>query len=199
MEKFTPSLEALIKEFSRFPGVGRKSAEKMAFFVLNSDKEHVERFSSILKEVKQRIKLCKDCFCLTERELCNFCEDKRRDRNIICVVENYKDAITIENTNEYRGLYHILMGHISPLEGISADDLTISRLMERVKDEDIAEIILATNPNVEGDATSLYIKKLFTDLNIKITRIARGIPLGGDLEFADIPTLAKSIISRELI
>ncbi len=197
MNYYPPSLEKVIKEFSRFPGIGAKSAEKLAFHIMKSNRQDVDNLCQALLEVKQKILFCKVCFSLSEEEICSFCQDHKRDKTIIAVVEQCKDVISIEKTLEYKGLYHVLMGHLSPIKGIGPDELKIKELINRVKETQAHEVILATNPNVEGDATALYILDLLKPFAVKVSRIARGLPIGGDLEFADPLTLTKSLTRRE--
>ncbi|MDH5682765.1 MAG: recombination mediator RecR [Spirochaetota bacterium] len=197
MSHYTASLERVISEFSRFPGVGAKSAEKLAFFVLKRDKKDVELLCDALLELKEKTRFCEVCFSLTEKRICAICEGSNRNHRQICVVEQFKDVISIEKTLEYKGLYHVLNGHISPIDGLGPEDLTISELMGRVEESDVEEVILACNPNVEGDATSLFIAEKLKNLTVRVTRIARGLPVGGDLEFADPLTLTRSLERRE--
>ncbi|MDH4127601.1 MAG: recombination mediator RecR [Spirochaetota bacterium] len=197
MNYYTSSMEKVVREFSKFPGIGTKSAEKLAFYVLKRSNKDVEDLCQALLSLKQNTKFCKVCFHLTEDDICSICKDLHRNKKVICVVEQFKDVISIEKTLEYKGLYHVLMGHLSPLEGIGPDDIKITELIKRVKQDKIEELILATNPNVEGDATSLYILEILKNHPIRITRIARGLPVGGDLEFADLITLSSSIAKRE--
>ncbi len=202
--KFTPSLDKLVKEFARFPGVGPKSAEKLALFTLSYTKDEIDNLCDAIQNVKIKTKFCRECFSITEKEKCEICENPKRLREIICVVESFKDVLSIEKTSEFRGLYHVLGGHIAPLDGVGPDDLKIRELLNRIEyynntgSDPVEEVILATNPNVDGDATSMYmarqIKKKFP--SIKITRIARGLPVGGDLEFADPLTLSRAIEGR---
>lgn len=199
MNEFPPSLDKLINEFTKFPGIGPKTAERLALYTLKMSNEDVKSIIDALSEAKSKIKFCKSCFSITEDEVCGICKSEKRDRDTICVVENYRDVVQIEKTGEYRGLYHVLMGHIAPLEGVGPRNLKINELVDRIEIEGIKEIILATNPNVEGDATSIYIAKLLKNKNVKITRIARGLPVGGDLEFADTLTLSKSLQGRETL
>jgi len=203
MSKFTPSIDKLIKEFSKFPGVGTKSAEKLALFLLGYSKEDIENLCDTIRNAKYKTKFCKICFSITEEDLCEICSNSKRSREWICVVESFKDVISIEKTLEYKGLYHVLGGHISPLDGIGPDELRINELASRIEKEylegnNIEEIILATNPNVDGDATSLYIARLLSKKfpKLKISRIAKGLPVGGDLEFADPLTLSRAINGR---
>lgn len=187
----------VINEFSKFPGIGVKSAEKLAFYALRLSDKEIENLCDSLIGLKQKTQFCKICFNLTEETICSICHDDQRNRRVICVVELFKDVISIEKTLEYKGLYHVLLGHLSPIEGIGPDDLKIKELVRRIDQSEIEEVILATNPNVEGDATSLYIAGLLKSFSVKVTRIACGLPIGGDLEFADPVTLSKSISKRE--
>ncbi len=197
MGYYPTSLEKLIIEFSRFSGVGQRSAEKMAFNILKWNNKEVENLCEVLLALKEKVTFCKKCFNITEEDECIICKDIHRDRKTICVVEKFKDVISIEKTHEYKGLYHILQGHLSPIKGIGPDDLTIKELISRIKLLKISEVIIATNPNIEGDATSLYLADVLKPLSIKVTRVARGLPIGGDLEFADPITLSRSIVKRE--
>ncbi len=199
MDGYTPSLEKVIQAFSRFPGIGAKSAEKLAFYILKSDSTYVENLCDALLSLKNNTKFCETCFNITETSKCQICLDPQRNQRIICVVEHFKDAISIEKTHEFKGLYHILMGHLSPIDGVGPDDIKIPELIKRIKSSDIEEVILATNPNIEGDATALYIANLLKPFSIKVTRIARGLPIGGDLEYADPVTLSSSLAKRELL
>ncbi len=201
--KFTPSLDKLVKEFSRFPGVGPKSAEKLALFLLTYSKEEIETLTQVIHDVKYKTKFCKECFSITEKDICSICSNPKRSREVICVVESFKDVLSIEKTNEYKGLYHVLGGHIAPLDGVGPEDLKIVELIRRIEKqktepEPIKEVILATNPNVDGDATSMYVArqigKKFPD--VRITRIAKGLPVGADLEFADPLTLSRALDGR---
>lgn len=199
MSFYPSSLEKVIHEFSKYPGIGKKSAEKLAFYVLKSDEHHIEDFCKSLLELKEKTRFCEKCFNITEEKICSICKDHQRNQKELCVVEQFKDLISIEKTLEYKGLYHVLMGHLSPLDGIGPNQLKMPELFQRIENEDIEEVILATNPNVEGDATALYIAEKLKNTNIKVTRIARGLPVGGDLEFADTLTLSKSMAKRELL
>lgn len=202
--KFTPSIDKLIKEFARFPGIGPKSAEKLALYMLKYSKDEVETLCSTLLSVKTKTRFCDECFSITEKDKCDICSNPKRSREVICVVESFKDVLSIEKTSEFRGLYHVLGGHIAPLDGIGPDDLKITELIKRIEyynkvgQVPVEEVILAANPNVDGDATSMYIAKNLrkTFPKIKITRIARGLPVGGDLEFADPLTLTRAIEGR---
>jgi len=189
------SLEALIEEFAQLPGIGRKSAQRLALFILKQPKPDVERFAAALLGVKEKIHYCSICWNITEQDPCVICADPKRDRSIICVVETPSDVIAIERTNEYRGLYHVLGGALSPLDGVGPEDLRIKELLSRI-DESVQEVILALNPTVEGEATALYLTKLLKPLGVKVTRLARGIPIGGSLEYADEATLSRALEGR---
>ena len=195
MAKLTDSVERLVEELSKLPGIGRKTAQRMAFYILKLRRDEALKLSQAILDVKDKVKYCSVCFNITEEDPCNICKDTKRDRSIICVVEEPKDVLALEKTNQYRGLYHVLGGVLSPLDGIGPDDLRTKELMTRLK-ENVKEVIIATNPNVEGEATAIYLAKLIKPLGIKVTRIARGIPAGGELEYADTTTLANAIEGR---
>lgn len=197
--EYTKPLAQLIEFFQKFPGIGPKSAQRMAFHLLKMPLSDVQRFSQILVEAKENIHYCNICFNMSASNPCEICTDDRRDKSIICVVAETKDLIAIEKTREYKGLYHVLQGTLSPLDGIGVEDIRIKELLNRVTDEKVNEIILALSPSVEGEATSMYITKLLKPFNIKISRIAFGLPIGSDLEFADEITLAKAIEGRRII
>ena len=197
--EYTKPLAQLIEFFQKFPGVGPKSAQRMAFHLLKMPLSEVQKFSKILVEAKENIHYCDICFNMSASNPCEICSDTRRDRSVICVVAETKDLIAIEKTREYKCLYHVLQGTLSPLDGIGVEDIRIKELVTRAADENIKEIILALSPSVEGEATSLYLTKLLKPFNIKISRIAFGIPIGSDLEFADEITLAKAIEGRRII
>lgn len=190
------SLEKLIEEFSKLPGIGKKTAQRMAFHILKSNKEAAETLAQALLDVKEKVGYCSACFNITEEDPCSICKDQKRDRSTICVVEEANDVVALERTNQYKGLFHVLGGVLSPLDGIGPDDLKIKELLARLKGKRIKEVILATNPNTEGEATAIYMAKLIKPLGVKVTRIARGIPAGGDLEYADQVTLANAIEGR---
>lgn len=190
------SLEELAEMFSRFPGIGRKTAHRLAFYVLKMPIEEVEAFAQALLGVKEKIRYCSVCSNITERDPCPICEDQKRDHSLICVVEEPNDVLAIEKTNEYHGLYHVLGGVLSPLDGIGPDELKIKELLTRVHATHVEEIILALNPTVEGEATTLYLSKLLKPLGIKVTRIARGLPVGADLEYADEATVTRALEGR---
>lgn len=197
--EYTKPLAQLIEFFQKFPGIGPKSAQRMAFHLLKMPLSEVQRFSEILVEAKENIHYCNICFNMSASNPCEICTDDRRDRTVICVVAETKDLIAIEKTREYKGLYHVLQGTLSPLDGIGVEDIRIKELLTRVTDEKIEEVILALSPSVEGEATSMYITKLLKPFNIKISRIAFGLPVGSDIEFADEITLAKAIEGRRII
>jgi len=185
-----------IDELSKLPGIGKKTAQRLALHILKIDDDKARNLFKSLEELKTKIRFCSRCFNLSEDELCAVCSNPKRDATKICVVEEASDVIAIEKTHEYSGLYHVLGGALSPLTGVTPDSLKIKELLERFKKEDIKEVILALNPNTEGETTSLYLAKLIKPLNIKVTRIARGLPIGGDLEFADEATVGRAMINR---
>jgi recombination protein RecR len=196
---FTPPLARLIEEFQRFPGVGPKSAQRMAFFVLGMDHESVKRFANSLTEAKDKVRHCSHCFHLSAFDPCEICRSEKREKHVICVVADSKDVIALERTHEFRGSYHVLTGLISPLEGKGPDQLKIRELIHRVAEEDIKEVILAINPTIEGDTTVLYMNQLLKPLNTKVTRIAFGLPVGSDLDYADDSTISKAMDGRREI
>ncbi len=185
-----------IEELSKLPGIGKKTAQRLALHLLKNDQATVDKLIKSISDLKIKLHFCKRCFNLAEEELCNICTSTKRDSSKICVVEEASDVIAIEKTNEYNGLYHVLGGVLSPLSGVSADDLKIKELLHRFENENISEIILALNPDTEGETTSLYLARLIKPLNVKVTRIARGIPIGGDLEFADEATIGRALLNR---
>lgn len=191
-----PSLDGLINAFSRLPGIGRKTAQRLAMYILKSDPEYVHTLADALIEVKTKIVFCKQCFNIAEQELCPLCLDKRRDQSKICVVEEAVDIMAIESTHEYNGLYHVLGGVISPLQGVMPEDLHIKELIERTQQKPVRELLLAINPSTEGEATMIYIGKLLKDSNVRLTRIASGVPMGSHLEFLDAATIGRAIASR---
>lgn len=193
---YSETVNKLINQFEKLPGIGHKSAVRLAFYILESPKEVAEEMGKVLVEAKDKVKFCSTCFNLTENDPCDICSNKKRDESTICVVENVKDVIAMEKTHEYRGYYHVLHGSISPMNNITAGDIKIKELLERLKDDTIKEVILATNPTVEGEATAMYISRLIKPLGISVTRIAHGIPVGGDLEYTDEITLIKALEGR---
>ncbi|MBN1634061.1 MAG: recombination protein RecR [Ignavibacteria bacterium] len=199
MVNISESLDSLIEELSSLPQIGRKTARRLAMFIIKQPKEKVEKLSKSLIDVKEKIKFCRICCNITEDDICKICSSQKRNRNLICVVEDPQDVYAIEKTNEFKGLYHVLHGRISPLDGIGPEDIKIRELLGRFDENKfnrIEELILALNPTVEGETTILYLQKLLKPLDIKISRIARGLPVGSDLEFADEVTLAKAIEGR---
>ncbi|MDD3237235.1 MAG: recombination mediator RecR [Candidatus Gastranaerophilales bacterium] len=194
--QYTKPLSNLVEFFQKFPGIGPKSAQRMAFHLLKMPLGEVERFANILVDSKQTIHYCDVCFNMSASNPCEICQNPNRDKSTICVVAETKDLIAIEKTNEYKGQYHVLQGVLSPIDGIGAEDIRIKELLQRIAKEDIKEIILALGPSVESEATCLYLNKLIKPFNIKISRIAFGIPIGSDLEYADEITLARAIEGR---
>lgn len=190
------SLETLIEELTKFPGIGRKTAQRLALYILKQPKEEVEKLVQAIIDVKEKIKYCSICYNITETDPCPICSSPKRDRTTICVVEEPMDVIAIEKTNEYNGLYHVIGGVLNPLEGIGPDDLKIKELVHRVSSGGIKEVIIALNPSVEGETTSIYIANLIKPFGIKVTRIARGLPIGTALEYADIATIVRAIENR---
>lgn len=195
----TKSIEYLIEEFNRLPGVGRKTAQRFAFFVLEMEKEEVDSFAKALVEVKEKVKKCSVCGNFSESDVCEICSDVERDKRYICVVEDSKDIFAIERARTYKGFYHVLHGKLAPLDGKGIDEINIKSLLERVAEGEVEELIMALNPDLEGETTSMYIGKLLKDFDVKVSRIASGIPMGGNLEYADMATLAKSIEGRQKI
>ncbi len=189
----------LIEEFLKLPGIGKRSAERLAFHILKQPIESAERFSNALIDAKKKITFCPVCQSLTDTTPCSICSDSKRDHSLICVVENPKDILAMEKTKEFKGVYHVLHGVISPIDGIGPDDIKIKELLVRTKDNDVKEIIMATNPSIEGEATAMYISNLFKNFGIKVTRIAHGLPVGGELEYADEITLTKALEGRHEI
>jgi recombination protein RecR len=190
------SLLIAIEELSKLPGIGKKTAQRLAIFLIKSEQQPVENLLNAIKDLKLKLKFCSRCFNLSEEEFCNVCKSDKRDKSVICVVEEASDVMAIEKTHEYKGLYHVLGGVLSPLSGITPDSLHIKDLLKRFETEEIKEIILALNPDTEGETTSLYLAKLLNPLNVNVTRIARGLPIGGDLEFADEATIGRAILNR---
>jgi recombination protein RecR len=189
----------LIEALQRLPGVGPKTAQRMTFFLLKRPADEVRELSESLVAVKERIVYCRTCFNVTDEDPCRICADPARDDRVLCVVEEPNDLLAMERTGEYRGRYHVLLGALSPLDGVGPDDLKVRELLVRLEQGDVAEVILATNPNVEGEATALYLAKLLRPLGPRVTRIARGLPVGGDLEYADQVTLSKALEGRREI
>ena len=189
-------IQDLIDELGRLPGVGPKSAQRIAFHIIQSDRVDVTRLAEVLKTVKERVKFCSICGNISEEELCKICRDPRRDKTSICVVEESKDVLAIEKTREFKGTYHVLGGAISPIDGVGPENLRIKELMTRLAETQISEIIIATDPNLEGEATATYLTRLIKPLGIKVSRLASGLPVGGDLEYADEITLGRAFEGR---
>ena len=192
-----PALEKLVDWFESFQGIGHKSAQRVAYHVLNMSSEDANSFAQAIVEAHEKIKYCSICCNLTDSEICQICQNNDRDKSIICVVEDPRDVFSFERTNEFNATYHVLHGAISPLSGVGPDELKIKELLARLNDDNIKEIIMATNPTVEGEATAMYISRLIKPLGIKVTRLAYGIPVGGDLEYADEVTLTRAIEGRQ--
>ena len=193
------AVQDLIDELGRLPGVGPKSAQRIAFHLLQSDAVDVQRLSDALTQVKAKVRFCTVCFNIAESELCRICADTRRDLGSICVVEEPKDVVAIERTREFRGRYHVLGGAISPIEGVGPDDLRMKELMTRLASGEVTEVIIATDPNLEGEATASYLARFLKGMNIRVTRLASGLPVGGDLDYADEVTLARSFTGRRAV
>lgn len=196
MKYFAPPLEKLIEQFQRLPGVGHKSAQRMAFYVLSMTDEHAGELAQAILDAKRTIRTCSVCQNLTEGEICPICSDKSRDSSVICVVSDPKDLLAIERTREYHGLYHVLHGVISPLSGIGPEDIRAKELLRRVADTEVHEIIMATNPDTEGETTAMYLTRLLRPFEVRITRLAYGIPAGGHLEYSDEITLTRALEGR---
>ena len=193
------AIQDLITELSRLPGIGPKSAQRIAFFLLDADTEDVNALANAIIRAKQTVKFCQVCFNATEDEICRICRDPRRDRTKICVVEESKDIVAIERTREFKGLYHVLGGSISPIDNRGPADLRIRELLKRLEDGTVTEIILATNPNTEGEVTATYLSRLLSPLGVQISRLASGLPVGGDLEYADEITLGRAFEGRRVV
>ena len=192
-------LNRLVAELAKLPGIGEKTAQRLAFHILRAPPEYARDLSTAIAEMVQKVRLCTQCFSLTDEELCGFCRDERRDDRTLCVVEGLADLMAIERTREFKGRYHVLHGVLSPLEGVGPDQLRIKELLARLQSGRIEEVIVATNPDVEGEATALYLTRLLKPMGVKVTRIAQGVPMGGDLEFADQATLARALSARREI
>ncbi len=197
MSYYSPSIEKLIEGFEKLPSIGHKTAVRLAFHILDASEEEVTEFINAITNAKANLKYCSECFNISDTDPCPICSSPKRDKNIICVVEDVKDIIAMERTHEFKGVYHVLHGSISPMNGIGPDEIKIKELLERIqKNSEIKEIIIATNPRVEGEATAMYISKLLKPMGVKVTRIAHGIPVGGDLEYTDEVTLTKALEGR---
>lgn len=199
MSYYVAPMAKLIDEFEKMPGIGHKTAQRLAFYVMNMSDTDVKNLLTAIDSAKNKIKSCSVCQNLTDVDPCSICNDTKRDGSIICVVENPADVLAMERVGEYRGMYHVLHGAISPMDGIGPDDIRLKELLARISENDIKEVIMATDPNIEGEATAMYISKLLKPLGISVTRIAYGVPVGGDLEYADEVTLSKAIEGRREI
>lgn len=199
MQFFAPPVERLIEEFAKLPGIGQKTAQRLAFHVLNLPKEEAERFADAIVQAKQQVFTCKICQNLTDSEICPICSNPTRDHSVICVVADPRDVIAFERTREFHGLYHVLHGTLSPLNHVGPDDIRIRELLNRVAEEDVSEVIIATNPDTEGEATAMYISRLLRPFEITVTRLAYGIPVGGHLEYIDEVTLMRALEGRREI
>ena len=193
------TLARLVEQFERMPGIGHKSAQRLAFYVLNLKKEEAESFANAILTAHEKIKKCTRCCNLAEDELCSLCKDSGRDESVICVVEDPRDVMAFERTHEYEGTYHVLHGVISPMNGIGPEDITVKELLARTGDDRVQEVIMATNPTVEGEATAMYISRLLKPMGIKVTRLAYGVPVGADLEYADEVTLTRALEGRRIL
>lgn len=196
MEYFALPLQNLIEEFEKLPGIGSKTAQRLAFFILNRSKEDAQKFASAIINAKESLCYCKVCQNLSDREICGICDNPMRDHSVICVVESPRDVIQVEKTNEFTGVYHVLHGAISPMDNVGPDDIRIKELIARISDGSVKEVIMATNPNLEGETTAMYISKLIKPFGVNVTRIAHGVPVGGELEFADEITLSRALKGR---
>ena len=194
---YTSSLRELIEQFGQLPGIGSKTAERLAMYILKVDGENAMALAQAINDVKTKIMRCRKCFNLAEDELCDICKDQWRDGSVVCVVEQAKDVITLEKTGMCKWLYHVLGGHIAPLDGVEPSDLTIDELVKRVRQGEVKELVMATNPNVEGDGTALYISSILRPMGVKITRLARGLPSGTELEYASGTIIAEAILGRQ--
>lgn len=196
MAYYSPSIEKLIEAFEKLPSIGHKTAARLAFYILDATEEETNEFISSIVNAKKNLKYCSKCYNISDTDPCIICSNPKRDPSIICVVEDVRDIIAMERTHEYKGVYHVLHGSISPMNGVGPDDIKIKELLSRLMDGSVKEVVLATNPRVEGEATAMYLSKLIKPLGIKVTRIAHGIPVGGDLEYTDEVTLAKALEGR---
>ncbi|HSO94854.1 MAG TPA: recombination mediator RecR [Acidimicrobiia bacterium] len=196
MNVYEGPVQNLIDELGRLPGIGPKSAQRIAYYLLKAAPDDANRLATAITEAKARVSWCRRCFNIAQGELCGFCRDDRRDAALLCVVEEPRDIVAVERTHEFKGRYHVLQGAISPIEGIGPEQLRVKELLRRVADESVTEVILATNPNIEGEATAMYLAKLLQPLGLTVTRLASGLPVGGDLEYADEVTLGRALEGR---
>ncbi|MBD9009975.1 MAG: recombination protein RecR [Clostridiales bacterium] len=193
MEYFALPLQNLIEEFEKLPGIGSKTAQRLAFFILNQPKEKAKKFADAIISAKEKLCYCSVCQNISDKEVCSICDNPTRDHSIICVVESPRDVLQIERTNEFKGVYHVLHGAISPMDNVGPDDIKVKELIARIGSGEVKEVIMATNPNLEGETTAMYISKLIKPFGVSVTRIAHGVPVGGELEFADEVTLSKAL------
>jgi recombination protein RecR len=196
MTYYAQPIARMLEELERLPGVGPKSAQRIAFFILKGDDDAARRLAESIVEVKRLIHFCRTCFNFASEDLCEYCADSRRDRSALCVVEEPRDVVAIERTGEFKGVYHVLQGAISPIDGIGPEQIRVRELVLRLEDGSVTEVVIATNPNVEGETTALYLARLIKPLGVKVTRIASGLPVGGDLEYADEVTLGRALEAR---
>ena len=196
MSLYSPSIEKLIEAFEKLPSIGNKTAARLAFYMLNCSEEETNEFVSSIINAKKNLKYCSVCYNISDTDPCNICGNPKRNKSVICVVEDVRDVVAMEKTHEFKGVYHVLHGSISPMNGVGPDDIKIKELLSRLMGGEVKEVILATNPRVEGEATAMYLSKLIKPLGVKVTRIAHGIPVGGDLEYTDEITLTKALEGR---
>lgn len=193
MDYFVTPLQNLIEEFAKLPGIGSKTAQRLAFHVINLPQERAEKFAAAILDAKKNLRYCQVCQNLSDNETCSICSAPNRDHSVICVMETPKDVMQMERTNEFKGVYHVLHGAISPMDNVSPEDIRIKELIERISSGEVQEVIMATNPNLEGETTAMYISKLLKPFGVKVTRIAHGVPVGGELEYADEVTLSRAL------
>ena len=196
MSIYTPAVQTLIDELGKLPGVGPKSAQRIAFHLVKLSEEDAIRLSTAISEAKEKVRFCEKCFNMSDEPICEICSDSRRDPSLVCVVEEPRDIVAVERTQEYKGFYHVLQGAINPIDGIGPEQLRVKELLARLQENPISEVILCTNPNIEGEATAMYLARLLEPLGLSITRIASGLPVGGDLEYADELTLVRALEGR---
>ena len=196
---YTPAVQTLIDELGKLPGVGPKSAQRIAFHLVKLSEEDAIRLSTAIREAKEKVRFCEKCFNMSDEPICEICSDSRRDPSLVCVVEEPRDIVAVERTQEYKGFYHVLQGAINPIDGIGPEQLRVKELLTRLQENPISEVILCTNPNIEGEATAMYLARLLEPLGLSITRIASGLPVGGDLEYADELTLGRALEGRRAV
>lgn len=199
MSIYTPAVQTLIDELGKLPGVGPKSAQRIAFHLVKLSEEDAIRLSTAIREAKEKVRFCEKCFNMSDELICEICSDSRRDPSLVCVVEEPRDIVAVERTQEYKGFYHVLQGAINPIDGIGPEQLRVKELLTRLHENPISEVILCTNPNIEGEATAMYLARLLEPLGLSITRIASGLPVGGDLEYADELTLGRALEGRRAV